>query len=126
MFHSFEFCSFCPDFVQLLQFGLWGGTPSKPRTAFTIEFLEVIHAIQIECHASLKSICEAFEVNNFGKITMSHASTKIYPVIIDAFEEYRYILYIRLYIYVCVYMYGVYIYLCVCVCTCILYVYAYI
>ena len=54
-----QFCSCLPEFVQLLQFGLWGGTPSKPRIAFAIDFLELIHAIQMECHASLKGICQA-------------------------------------------------------------------
>ncbi|XP_046863118.1 uncharacterized protein LOC124456839 [Xenia sp. Carnegie-2017] len=34
-----HFCSCSPEFVQLLQFGLWGGTPTKPRIAFAIEFL---------------------------------------------------------------------------------------
>ena len=84
-----QFCSCLPEFVQLLQFGLWGGTPSKPRIAFAIDFLELIHAIQMECHASLKGICQAFEVSHSSKITTTPASRKLYPVIIDAFEEYR-------------------------------------
>ena len=41
----------------------------------------------MECQASLKSICQAFEVLNRDKIlTGSH---KMYPIIIDAFEEYK-------------------------------------
>jgi hypothetical protein len=78
--------------VQLLQFGLWGGTPSRPRIAFEIELFELIHGIQLECHASLKSICQGFELKNSNKITMKTSSTKLYPVIIDAFEEFRYLL----------------------------------
>ena len=86
-----QFCSCLPEFVQLLQFGLWGGTPSRPRIAFEIELLEIIHGIQLECHASLKSICQVFELKNATKITIKTSSTKLYPVIIDAFEEFRYL-----------------------------------
>ena len=82
-----QFCGCCPEFVQLLQFDLWGGTPSKPRTVFSIELFELVHAVQMECQASLKSICQAFEVLNFNKILIQ--SHKMYPIIIDAFEEYR-------------------------------------
>ena len=41
---------------ELLQFGLWGGTPSKPSIEFAIDFLELIRAIQMEFHASLKGV----------------------------------------------------------------------
>ena len=85
-----EFCGCLPEFLQLLQFGLWGGTPSKPRIAFEIELLQLIHAIQLECHASLKSICQGLYFKNSTKITVKTSSTKLYPVIIDAFEEFRY------------------------------------
>lgn len=73
--------------MQLLQFGLWGGTPTKPRTVFSIELLELIHAMQMECQASLKSICLAFQI--FGEDKIVVGSHKMYPIIIDAFEEYR-------------------------------------
>ena len=82
-----QFCSCLPEFVQLLQFGLWGGTPSRPRIAFEIELFELIHAIQLECHASLKSICNALESKSLNKIAIRTSSTKLYPVIIDAFES---------------------------------------
>lgn len=88
-----QFCGCCPEFFQLLQFDLWGGTPTKPRTIFSIDLLELIHAVQMECQASLKSICEAFEVYNLGKIGIAPAGArKMYPVIMDAFEEYRLII----------------------------------
>ena len=46
----------------------------------------------MECQASLKSICQTFEVFNHDKIAFSSVrSKKMYPVIIDAFNEYRYI-----------------------------------
>lgn len=84
-----QFCSCSPEFVQLLQFGLWGGTPTKPRIAFAIEFFELIHSVQMECQASIKSICQSFEEFNHNHIFSSYATPKMYPVIIDAFEEYR-------------------------------------
>ncbi|XP_046847302.1 uncharacterized protein LOC124440922 [Xenia sp. Carnegie-2017] len=84
-----QFCSCSPEFVRLLQFGLWGGTPTKPRIAFAIEFFELIHSVQMECKASIKSICHSFEEFNHNHIFSSYATPKMYPVIIDAFEEYR-------------------------------------
>ncbi|XP_046841697.1 uncharacterized protein LOC124435787 [Xenia sp. Carnegie-2017] len=83
-----QFCSCSSEFVQLLQFGLWGATPTKPRIAFAIEFFELVHSVQMECQASIKSICQSFEEFNHNHI-FSYATPKMYPVIIDAFEEYR-------------------------------------
>ena len=36
-----QFCSCLPEFVQLLQFGVWGGTPSKPRIAFALNTVDI-------------------------------------------------------------------------------------
>ena len=90
--YTVAFCSCLPEFVQLLQLCLWGGTPSKPRIAFEIGLLELVHVVQLECHASLKSICQALEVRNSLKIAAKTSSTKFCPVIIDAFEEFGYFL----------------------------------
>ncbi|XP_046851247.1 uncharacterized protein LOC124444662 [Xenia sp. Carnegie-2017] len=43
----------------------------------------------MECQASIKSICQSFEEFNHNHIFSSYATPKMYPVIIDAFEEYR-------------------------------------
>lgn len=84
-----EFCKCQSNFIQLIQFGLWGATPSKPTLAFSIELLELFHAIQMECQVSLKSICQAYKM--FSMSWIASISREIYPVILDSFEEYRYV-----------------------------------
>ena len=84
-----EFCGCTPKFVQLVQLDLWGATPSKPTLAFSIQLLELWHVLQMECQIPMKKICEAYKVLNMDKVTQHDASREIYPVVLDAFEEYR-------------------------------------
>ena len=83
-----EFCKCQSNFIQLIQFGLWGATPSKPTLAFSIELFELFHAMQ-PFALSLKSICQAYKM--FSMSWIASISREIYPVILDSFKEYRYV-----------------------------------
>lgn len=73
--------------ITLARARLWPATPKNPQVAYTFELLNVIEAMMLECHVSLKDFCEALKL--WCPFTISDRK-KIYPGIIDSFEEYRY------------------------------------
>ncbi|XP_050400331.1 uncharacterized protein LOC126817401 [Patella vulgata] len=44
---------------RLLRFGLWPATPSSPKIAFDLKFMELLSVMQLECQTSTKSFFEA-------------------------------------------------------------------
>ncbi|KAH9815918.1 hypothetical protein DFH28DRAFT_1082161 [Melampsora americana] len=54
-------CTCTPDAVWLLRRGLIGGTPTKPRTAFSIRLLQFHHIVWKYCSVRLAPFVEAVE-----------------------------------------------------------------
>lgn len=44
------------------RFGLWPGSPERPRVAFTLEFMEMLRLLFIHCKVSLNEMVEVFEL----------------------------------------------------------------
>lgn len=48
-----HFCGCKSAAERLVGLNLWPATPQAPKLAFTMEMLDVIHAMTLECHVSL-------------------------------------------------------------------------
>lgn len=73
--------------VTLARARLWPATPKSPHVAFTFDLLNLVEALMLECHVSLKNFCKALDI----LCPFVHKGRRdIYPGIIDSFEEYRY------------------------------------
>lgn len=83
-----QFCGCEPDFLRLLRFRLWGATPSKPELAFSINVMDLLHTLNLECQVAVKDFCDALQTMADDVIVFSN-QRKLYPVIIDSLEEYR-------------------------------------
>ena len=46
---SITFCHCEKEFYQLLRLGLWAATPTCPTLAFSLEFMELTHTLNLEC-----------------------------------------------------------------------------
>ena len=75
--------------ITLVRAGLWPASPKNPQVAYTFELLNVMEALMLECQVSLKDFCEAVKL--WCPFIILDRK-KIYPGIIDSFEEYRYII----------------------------------
>lgn len=91
-----QFCGCEPDFLRLLRFRLWGATPSKPELAFSINVMDLLHTLNLECQVAVKDFCDALQTMADDVIVFSN-QRKLYPVIIDSLEEYRLLLYLHVY-----------------------------
>ena len=77
--------------ITLVRAGLWPASPKNPQVAYTFELLNVMEALMLECQVSLKDFCEAVKL--WCPFIIPDRK-KIYPGIIDSFEEYRYIIHL--------------------------------
>ncbi|XP_078661810.1 uncharacterized protein LOC144905876 [Branchiostoma floridae x Branchiostoma belcheri] len=57
-------CSCEPELSTLLQLGLWGATPTKPQTAFSVELLEWLCVLSMESQVSVEAFCQAVRWKN--------------------------------------------------------------
>ncbi len=73
--------------ITLARANLWPATPKSPQLAFTFELLNLIEGLMLECQVSLKDFWEALK---FVCPLVIVNRKKVYPAIIDSFEEYRY------------------------------------
>ncbi|KAJ7351809.1 hypothetical protein OS493_035534 [Desmophyllum pertusum] len=85
---SICFCECEADFLRLLRFQLWGATPTKPELAFTINVMELLHTLNLECQVAVKDFCAAIEAMA-NKVISFPNLRKLYPVLIDSLEEFR-------------------------------------
>ncbi|KAJ8308655.1 hypothetical protein KUTeg_013529 [Tegillarca granosa] len=78
--------------VTLMRYRLWPATPQKPRIAFDLRFMEILSALQLECHMSAKSFCDAMESIQTDFIHISHDFPKnIYRAVVgDCLTEFNY------------------------------------
>ena len=66
---SITFCHCEKEFYQLLRLGLWAATPTCPTLAFSLEFMELTHTLNLECWVALKdrsSAIQFLEVNTIS------------------------------------------------------------
>lgn len=56
-----QFCECEPDFLGLLHFRLWGATPIKPELAFSINVMDLLHTLNLECQVAVKDFCDALQ-----------------------------------------------------------------
>lgn len=88
MEHTINFvCCRCePVAVTLSRANLWPASPKNPQLAFTFELLNLVEALMLECHVSLKDFCSALK---FYCPFMIPGRRVVYSALIDCFEEYR-------------------------------------
>ena len=48
-----SFCTCKGKVERLIELYLWPATPQSPRVAFTMELLDIVHAVMLECQVSL-------------------------------------------------------------------------
>lgn len=53
------FCGCWTDAQQLIFLRLWPATATRPEVAFHWDLMSWLRTMSLECHASLKSLCEA-------------------------------------------------------------------
>ncbi|XP_074630359.1 uncharacterized protein LOC141889079 isoform X2 [Acropora palmata] len=83
-----QFCACEADFLRLLRFNLWAATPSKPELAFSFSLMELLHVLNLECQVAVKDFCAALQCLGDDRWQIMN-QRKLYPVIIDSFEEFR-------------------------------------
>ena len=42
-------------------FSLWGATPTKPELAFSVNLMELLHTLNLECQVTLKDFCDTHQ-----------------------------------------------------------------
>ncbi len=88
--------------------GLWPATPSKPRLAFTLELMDMVHCLVLECQTSLHDVVNFLkisgktqpEVSLFNSLTavysvfigLSPKDKEFYKLLTMTFPQYRYVI----------------------------------
>ena len=58
---QFDFCSCEEDALQLIKFGYWPATPSRPTTAFSFYLMDWLEALMLECQVSVHDFSQAIK-----------------------------------------------------------------
>ena len=107
---SVSFCSCEPEAVTLVRYNMWPATPANPQLAFHQDLLLWLESLQLEACIGIDAFCRALE-HKVGRYVRKKVYTAImndcmldalcctfclqfrnvYPIIIDAFEEFRYL-----------------------------------
>ncbi|XP_028417867.1 uncharacterized protein LOC114542545 [Dendronephthya gigantea] len=72
--------------VSLARIRLWPTSSKQPRFAVSFDLLDWMEALLLECQVSVSDFCKALDV----KMPKYVIKKDLYPVIIDCFEEYRF------------------------------------
>ena len=56
-----ELCRCTPDQVRLIRQGYLGGSPTEPRTAFSLRLLRFYHILWKECSTALQPFSQAID-----------------------------------------------------------------
>ncbi|XP_070191714.1 uncharacterized protein [Littorina saxatilis] len=85
----------CPDegvAVTMLQYGLWPATPCNPRTAFSLQLLELCVCMQLHGSLSVQAFANSIQELDLLMGIKTAAKTKpdLYRNLIGAINEYRY------------------------------------
>ena len=70
----FDFCSCEEDALQLMKFGYWPATPSRPTTAFSFSLMDWLEALMLECQVSVHDFSQAVKYiieQKFEKVSKS-------------------------------------------------------
>ena len=59
---QFDFCSCEEDALQLMKFGYWPATPSRPTTAFSFSLMDWLEALMLECQVSVHDFFSSHKV----------------------------------------------------------------
>ncbi|XP_064384583.1 uncharacterized protein LOC135333546 isoform X3 [Halichondria panicea] len=82
------FCKCEPEAVTLVRHNMWPATPATPTLAFHQDLLLWMESLLLEGCIGVDAFCRSLEYK-IGR-DISKQLRKIYPVMIDAFEEYRF------------------------------------
>ena len=55
----------------LLRYNLWPATPTSPKVAFDVRFMEMLSVLQLECHLPAKTFCEALGCMRFNHVNLA-------------------------------------------------------
>ena len=47
--------------ISLLKFGLWPATPTKPKMAFTLQYMRLVSSLVLDCSIPLNSVNRALQ-----------------------------------------------------------------
>lgn len=100
-----QFCKCFNESESLISLGYFPATPKKPNLAIDMQLFDLLEALLLECHVSvfdfvlaLKSMTDvlySYQVHEKHNIIIvmyglqNRSDVKLYPVLIDSFEEYR-------------------------------------
>ncbi|XP_076079987.1 uncharacterized protein LOC143050754 [Mytilus galloprovincialis] len=78
--------------ATLVRYNLWPATPSNPKIAFDIRFMELLSVLHLECHLPTKSFCDAlgFLKSNFINLATDDEKNIYRAVVGDCLTEYNY------------------------------------
>ncbi|XP_063431701.1 uncharacterized protein LOC134714389 [Mytilus trossulus] len=78
--------------ATLVWYNLWPATPSIPKIAFDIRFMELLSVLHLECHLPTKSFCDAlgFIKSNFINLATDDEKNIYRAVVGDCLTEYNY------------------------------------
>ncbi|XP_014669631.1 PREDICTED: uncharacterized protein LOC106810710 [Priapulus caudatus] len=83
-------CSCNSAAVTMLRYGLWPSTPTNPQVAFTIELMELLRLLVLECQVSVKGFCEVLMLYGAEDPLANNDIRDIYRTLQGGcFEEYR-------------------------------------
>ncbi|CAI8020679.1 hypothetical protein GBAR_LOCUS12350 [Geodia barretti] len=85
---SVTFCECEPDALTLMRLRYWPGTPKRPAVAFSFALMDWLELLLLECQVAVKDFATVLELRITASLRQMPCT--IYPVLIDAFEEYRY------------------------------------
>ncbi|XP_066271123.1 uncharacterized protein [Branchiostoma lanceolatum] len=80
-------CTCESELSTLLQLGLWGATPTKPQTAFSVELLEWLCSFSMVSHVSVEAFCQAVRWKN--RLTLDEKKTLHRALTGESIAEYQ-------------------------------------
>ena len=67
---SVMFCDCEEDAITLVRLQLWPGSVTRPLVAFHVKLVALAETLLLECHCSLKKICDVLNISKSNMLPM--------------------------------------------------------